>query len=795
MAILERAKLNPQQRFDLEDWEVTLAALRSDSQLWHKKVFSATNKIVAGFVVSGLGTATATVTMTGATLLIPESTGEFSYYTAPTGAPAVGVTGLTSNTRNYLEMSLSDLDGTPVAKAFWDPDGNDGAGAEFNQTVNSTTTLDVEFNVTTSGFTAGGNYVPIAIIDVTSGGLIELIFDQRAIFGRLAIPSDIDNDYAWGTKQEPTYTATLSGQSGTFDASGDLAVGGETATWVSGATTPVVFQAPTGTNFSVGDTLSQASGGGATGTIVTVVESFTGVDKSLTTVESIFKALMTEIKAIKGTRFWWTNASIDLESIAINLDVPNQDRNMALVEGGVWDLVDNAGTYELTNSANAYLAIGGLTQGRNRILAQQINLPNATSVAYITLNRDTGIDSTRTVTVADVDDVVLTDYVTIIARRTTTGVWVGPPGAEFFVAEDRASSDPIIGISGNFLSDSGVLVPNNSAANLTVNSSLTDNSTFYGYEKKNIDVTAGTRTYTIGGLSYLWYRIHNDLILAPSAIWEIISNRPTPLFLDEAVVGDDTAATTEGGAGGGGGGAIYAEGGDGGDASAGVQPGGAGSVFTDFATDFAHTSARRGIMNSMSSPSSFVCQDGITRAGCSNGAAGGAADVRAGGAGGSKGGVIILEVDGNVYVGTGGKIKVSGRAGTVGTAGGLNQGGAGGGGGGGAGTIILLCSGEVLSGEDYSGGYGDGRTGFLEADGGAGAAGGSTSGTGDGGGGGGGGAGGQILIICQNADAAWASADAGAAGAAGAGAPAGSAGSAGDAGTITAIIAHPARLK
>ena len=98
-----------------------------------------------------------------------------------------------------------------------------------------------------------------------------------------------------------------------------------------------------------------------------------------------------------------------------------QDRNTKLIEGGTISLLGN----DLTLSEDAYVEVGGLEKIRNTILAQTITLPNADSVAYVEINRDGTGASNRVVSIADVENLVVTDNTVIIARRVSTGVIVG----------------------------------------------------------------------------------------------------------------------------------------------------------------------------------------------------------------------------------------------------------------------------------------------------------------------------------------------------------------------------------
>ncbi len=91
MAILSRPNISPQQRLDLEDWESLLSSLRTDSLLWTKQFLSGSNLIVKGFSITGVGLKVATVAMTDATLFIPESTTDFSYFISSPTDPDITV--------------------------------------------------------------------------------------------------------------------------------------------------------------------------------------------------------------------------------------------------------------------------------------------------------------------------------------------------------------------------------------------------------------------------------------------------------------------------------------------------------------------------------------------------------------------------------------------------------------------------------------------------------------------------------------------------------------------------------
>jgi len=235
MAILSRVKLRPQQRMDLEDFNAGQAASRTDEKLWIQKFLSESNLIMSGFTVTGLGGTSATLNMTGCSLIIPENSTDFSFFISAPSEPNITIAAadLTDSARNFVEIELATQDGTPLTKAFWDPEALAGAGAEFSQIVNTVTDLVVTVVVSTGGFSGNPDRLPIAILDVNGSGVIKSILDRRELYGRLAKPNDLDNEYAWGTKQEPLYSLVMSGVVGTFVAGDTISIGTEAATVVT----------------------------------------------------------------------------------------------------------------------------------------------------------------------------------------------------------------------------------------------------------------------------------------------------------------------------------------------------------------------------------------------------------------------------------------------------------------------------------------------------------------------------------------------------------------------------------
>lgn len=103
----------------------------------------------------------------------------------------------------------------------------------------------------------------------------------------------------------------------------------------------------------------------------------------------------------------------------------DQDRGMALVRGGVWSWT--AGTGQLTFNADAYIQIPGLAENRNQIAlaSSPITLANDGEVAYVVVNRSSGVAATLAVSVAAIASVVPNPDLFIIARRVGNDVIIG----------------------------------------------------------------------------------------------------------------------------------------------------------------------------------------------------------------------------------------------------------------------------------------------------------------------------------------------------------------------------------
>lgn len=305
--ILTQPLLLAQERLDLEDMNVLFESILADSKYQTKQFWSGAQYVFKGFAVSGLGAASpATVDLTDATLINANNSGNFSWYTAPIGAAAITVP-LNANVRNYLELQLTTESGTPLTKAFWDPSAQGGLGSEFNQTVNTAKSIAIKVNVLTGGFSGSTDAIPLAIVDTDGSNNVKLILDKRPLFYRLGTPTNPLASYSWVTRAEPPITLNLTGITGTFVAGEIVTIGSATATVVTGGTAQITVILPSSDSIFSGNSVTGGTSG-ATGTLSTVSASFTGADKSVGSIREMFSAFASEIKALKGTQFWFSSA-------------------------------------------------------------------------------------------------------------------------------------------------------------------------------------------------------------------------------------------------------------------------------------------------------------------------------------------------------------------------------------------------------------------------------------------------------------------------------------------------------
>jgi len=216
-----------------------------------------------------------------------------TFFVGPVDEEPIQVT-LNPGATNYLELELSETTGAADTRAFWDPEANSGQGLEFTQIVDTATFLTSNVSVNTVSFT-GGDKVPLAEIVVDGAGSVVSLTDRRNMLFRLGIgfPYNKDYDYAWDSRSEPNPDRKV-------------------------------------------DSLA-----------------FTGGDKQIDDLYSWMQAVMTSIKEVQGSPFWFSGGT----SSITNLNLLN------LFFDAVGSVITGTGTWEhnasfagkLTWSSDVYL--------------------------------------------------------------------------------------------------------------------------------------------------------------------------------------------------------------------------------------------------------------------------------------------------------------------------------------------------------------------------------------------------------------------------------------------------------
>ncbi len=370
MGILTRPLLRPQQRWDLEDFNTALSALRADSHFYTKRLISDKAFIFQGFKIDQafLGQTTADITLEDSTVVNGNNTGDVSWWTAPESADPLtlptGVGGLQGG-RNYVELEVYAEDGTPLQRAFWDPSANSGLGVEFTQEVDTVTEMFVRVSVNQTGFTSGNpNLIPIAIVDLDGSLNIRGIRDKRNLMFRLAEPDNIDATFPWGSQEEPTTILSFATPAGTPFTVGETVTftSGATATVVVGGTNNIQVYDFSTDNFVPSDVVTGGASA-ASATLLSYYESFTGADKDIRNYRDMFAALMSEIRQVKGTRFWHqVGAAASLPTLLDYVNtivVPISSGARFMWTGSAFKITDNSTSGQATSDVVAAVRVPG----------------------------------------------------------------------------------------------------------------------------------------------------------------------------------------------------------------------------------------------------------------------------------------------------------------------------------------------------------------------------------------------------------------------------------------------------
>jgi len=336
MSVLGRVILSSGERVDLADALVIDSYTAGDFQnLLKGFVGSNTPYILNGFDViqpqNAVGTQSCSINAASAAVFYPGSSAGPFYFGLPTSAPLIPI--LRQSAVNYVYLTLTTSNTAADTRAFWNPDSNGGVGSEFTQEVNTETVLVAQVGVSVGSFPTGS--VPLAIITMGTV-VITAIEDARPLLFRLGSGGISPNPY-------------------------------NTFSWPSLPNSSFERVEPPNTIMSGG------------------VNPFQGADKNIQTLKQWMDAVMSKLKELGGTTYWYDDIS------TFSLVGSFLDSSATILQStGLWTHSDT--TPGLTSwSANINIEILPDTRTYTLEGPGSVQLQNG-QVAYLNLTRNKPIN-------------------------------------------------------------------------------------------------------------------------------------------------------------------------------------------------------------------------------------------------------------------------------------------------------------------------------------------------------------------------------------------------------------------
>lgn len=264
MAVLGRLLVSSAERLDLPDllsldsyaagdWKYFLRGIVGNDKPYILKGFDVIDPL------SAIGTQSCSIRVADSVTFYPGSNSGSFFHGLEEGNPnsAPLVPELRKNAVNYVYLTFSTFNTSVDTRAFWDPDKDGVAGGEFTQDINTESVLKVDVNVSTGSFPA--NTIPVAKITV-GPVVITAIEDARDLMFRLGsggINPNPFNTYGWRSLPSGSYARQ---------------------------------EPPT-----------QMLAGG--------VNPFQGADKNILTLKEWMDAIMSKLRELGGTTYWYDDTS------------------------------------------------------------------------------------------------------------------------------------------------------------------------------------------------------------------------------------------------------------------------------------------------------------------------------------------------------------------------------------------------------------------------------------------------------------------------------------------------------
>lgn len=265
MAVLGRVLLSSAERIDLPDLLSIDSYAAGDWRYFLQSLIGTTKPyVLSGFDIidpgSAIGQPTCSFRVADSVVYFPQAAaGPFFHGLPEDNSAAAPLTPqLRTNTTNYVYLTLSTFDTAVDARALWDPDRNGGTGGEFTQEINTESVIQAQLGISTGSFPI--NTVPLAVI-VVGPSTITSITDARDMMFRLGtggISSDPQANFTFPSLPDVAYAR----------------------------------QEPDGTMTSISNP-----------------NPFQGGDKNIKTLKQWMDAVMTKLKELGGTSYWYEDTT------------------------------------------------------------------------------------------------------------------------------------------------------------------------------------------------------------------------------------------------------------------------------------------------------------------------------------------------------------------------------------------------------------------------------------------------------------------------------------------------------
>jgi hypothetical protein len=276
MSVLSRVNLQSQQRIDLSHLSGMDSFNAADFRMFQKILGGQdVNYVIRGLEIVSVSGLQVTIGVANS-IVLANLDNVASFYVASPSESATVLTISSGVTNAYIEATLTRVTGTKVNTAFWDPSSpsnTNSAGSEFLSPSDFQEYVQLNFSVNTTGFT--GSAIKIAIVSSNSSQ-VTTITPAREMFFRLGTGGAIANpdyNYPWSaTRSEPVITGNAS---------------------AIGTSSPL-------------NPYYKSDGVGSVN------------DYDITSLKQWMNAVMSQIKAMNGTPYWYSSIARGTSGSAIN---------------------------------------------------------------------------------------------------------------------------------------------------------------------------------------------------------------------------------------------------------------------------------------------------------------------------------------------------------------------------------------------------------------------------------------------------------------------------------------------